>query len=170
MNKRTIKIILLKTILSVFLMADLLVLIPVGQAADEDQEKKESPQPSVFVAAVPLSSSPNVGVDLSPGLVGLVMNVINVANTVRQVASDRIKVIYLEDGHTLLQGRICVLRSVEVDRTAELGQLAPGELIAVSRNADRLWSVDAIKHDEQVAMISADHICYEKYQERLARK
>lgn len=141
------------------------------QQSDSSKEAaKPDHLPSVFVKAVPLSSSVDVAADLTPGIVGLIMNIAHAANSVRQASSDKFKVFYLEDGWTLFQGRTCLFRAVEIDSAEEVVKIAAGDLVNVTRDSSRKWNINPVKQGEQAQKVDASHLCYESFQKQVAKK
>lgn len=143
-----------------------------GSQQSESANKPTIPDhlPSVFVKAVPLSSSIGISADFTPGIAGVIMNIANAANSVRQATSDKFKVFYIEDGHTLFQGRMCLYRSVEIDNAETVSKMAAGDLFHVTRDSGlwpRRWSIDLVKEGEP-QKVDTSHLCYESFQKQAA--
>lgn len=139
-------------------------------AQSESTSKPAIPDhlPSVFLKAVPLSSNIDIATDFTPGIAGLIINIANAANSVRQATSKKIKVFYFEDGNSLFQGRTCIYRAVEIDDSEVMSMLTAGDLINVTHVSSQ-WNIDQVKEGEQPQKMDASHICYEKFQNLAAK-
>lgn len=124
-------------------------------------------QAVLVVGVIPLSKSGDVSYDATPGLWGAVANAINAVKLTSQLASNKLKIVYMYPQKTLLNEKpVCLKSYALVDSLAEAIQ--PGQKIRFKESDGKILLVREQTSDGAYAMANTEDYCYSDLKKALA--